>query len=52
MYVHQLKQLLNRPRCIAKEQLLLHQFLAGLPEDISKQLRATDVTNTLGEEQS
>ena len=29
----------------AKEQLLLHQFLAGLPVSISKQLRAAgDVT--------
>lgn len=33
----------------AKEQLLLHQFLVGLPEDISKQLQATGVTNTLSE---
>ena len=33
----------------AKKKLLLHQFLAGLPEDISKQLHATGVTNMLGD---
>ena len=50
VYVHQLKQLLNQAMpdlaAPAKEQLLLHQFLAGLPEDISKQLRTTGITNT------
>ena len=25
----------------AKEKLILHQFLAGLPDSVSKQLRAT-----------
>lgn len=53
VYVHQLKQLLNQAMpdlaSSAKEQLLLHQFLVGLPGDISKQLRATGVTNTLSE---
>ena len=53
VYVHQLKQLLDQAMpdlaSAAKEQLLLHQFLAGLPQDISKQLRATGVTNTLTE---
>ena len=53
VYVHQLKQLLNQTMpdlaVPAKEQLLLHQFLAGLPEDISKQLCTTGVTNTLGD---
>ena len=51
MYVHQLKQLLNQPMpdisAAAKEQLLLHQFLSGLPQEVSKQLRATGVTTTL-----
>ena len=53
VYVHQLKQLLNQAMpdlaSAAKEQLLLHQFLGGLPEDVSKQLRAMGVTNTLSE---
>ena len=53
MYVHQLKQLLSQAMPdlapAAKDQLLVHQFLAGLPQDISKQLRATGVTNTLSE---
>ena len=29
------------------EQLLLHQFLTGLPSEVSKQLRATGATTTL-----
>ena len=33
----------------AKEQLLLHQVLTGLPHKISKQLRATGITRTLME---
>ena len=51
MYVHQLKQLLNQAMpdisAAAKEQLLLHQFLSGLPQEVSKQLRATGATTTL-----
>lgn len=31
----------------AKQQLLLHQFLTGLPISVSQQLRATDDTNVL-----
>ena len=31
----------------AKEQLVLHQFLSGLPQEVSKQLRATGVMTTL-----
>lgn len=31
----------------AKEQLLLHQFLVGLPEDISKQFWVTNMTSRL-----
>jgi len=29
------------------DQLLLHQFLSGLPYEVSKQLRATGATDTL-----
>ena len=51
MYVHQLKQLLNQAMpdipTAAKEQLLLHQFLSGLPQEVSKQLRATGTATTL-----
>lgn len=51
LYVHELKQLLNQamPEITAqtKEQLLLHQFLTGLPHEVSKQLRATGATDTL-----
>ena len=51
MYVHQFKQLLNQAMpdisAAAKEQLLLHQFLSGLPQEVSKQLRATGATTTL-----
>ena len=50
-YVHELKQLLNQamPEITAQtaEQLLLHQFLTGLPQEVSKQLRATGATDTL-----
>ena len=45
IFVHELKKLLeqsmpglDKP---AKEKLILHQFLAGLPDSVSKQLRAT-----------
>ena len=48
LYVHELKQLLTQAMpdiaLAAKEQLLLHQFLMGLPYEISKQLRASGVT--------
>ena len=51
MYVHQLKQLLNQAMpdisADAREQLLLHQFLSGLPQEVSKQLRATGATTKL-----
>ena len=51
LYVHELKQLLNQamPEITAQtaEQLLLHQFLTGLPQEVSKQLRATGATDTL-----
>ena len=42
LYVHELKQLLDQvmPETSAQttEQLLLHQFLTGLPHEVSKQL--------------
>ena len=51
MYIHQLKQLLNQAMpeisTAGKEQLLLHQFLSELPQEVSKQLRATGATTTL-----
>ena len=51
MYVHQLKQLINQAMpdisAAAKEQLLFHQFLSGLPQEVSKQLRVTGATTTL-----
>ena len=51
LYVHKLKQLLSQamPDISAPtaEQLLLHQFLTGLPLEVSKQLRATGATTTL-----
>ena len=47
VFLHDLKQLLEQAMpgldSAAKEQLLLHQFVAGLPSAISKQLRATAV---------
>ena len=51
LYVHELKQLLNQAMleitAPTAEQLLLHQFLTGLPQEVSKQLRATGATDTL-----
>ena len=51
LYVHELKQLLNQAMpdisVETTEQLLLHQFLTGLPHEVSKQLRATGATDTL-----
>ena len=45
VYLHELKQLLRRAMPDADagtcDQLLLHQFVGGLPTHISKQLRAT-----------
>ena len=46
IFGHELKKLLNQamPNLAkeAKEQLLLHQFLVGLPPAVSRQLRAID----------
>jgi len=51
LYVHELKSLLRQamPDVTAQtmDQLLLHQFLSGLPYKVSKQLRATGATDTL-----
>ena len=51
LYVHNLRKLLNHMlpdlEQAAKEPLLLHQFLAGIPESIAKQLRASGEVTTL-----
>lgn len=51
IFLHDLKKLLNQAMpdidATARGQLLLHQFLAGLPDSISKQLRATGETTDL-----
>ena len=55
LFLHELKQLLDQAmpklEARAREQLLLHQLLAGLPNAVSRQLRATgdakDLTSTL-----
>ena len=50
LYLHDLRQLIDRamPKLdlALKEQLILHQFVAGLPATINRQLRATgDMAN-------
>ena len=52
VFVHDLKKLLGyacgvRSRCCFHDQLLLHQFFAGLPETISRQLWSTGKTKAL-----
>lgn len=51
LFVYQLKRLLDHSMpCMdaaAREQLLLHQFLSGLPTSVSKQVRAAGKTKTL-----
>ena len=55
LFLHEPKQLLDQAmpklEARAREQLLLHQFLAGLPNAVSRQLRATgdakELTSTL-----
>ena len=51
VYLHELKRLLDRamPKLEkkARDQLLLHQFLDGLPVSVSTQLRATGDTKVL-----
>ena len=45
VFVHAMKKLLEQAMPSldksARDQLLLHQFLAGLPDNVSRQLRAT-----------
>lgn len=51
LFVYELKKLLEQAMpdvdAAARDQLLLHQFLAGLPAAISRQLRATGETKEL-----
>eukprot|EP00731_Ephydatia_muelleri_P021832 Em0014g423a len=55
LFLHELKQLLDQAmpklEARAREQLLLHRFVAGLPNAVSRQLRATgdakELTSTL-----
>ena len=51
LYLHELKMLLDQAMPVlaaeAKQQLLVHQFLAGLPVSVSQQLRATGDTKVL-----
>ena len=53
VFLHELRQLLKQAMPEASEdtrkQLLLHQFVSGLPVSISKQLRATGAVNDLDE---
>ena len=48
LFVHDLKRLLEQAMpdldAGAREQLLLHQFLAGIPSSVGKQLRTTGDT--------
>jgi len=48
LYVHDLRKLLSHALPdAAKEPLLLHQFLAGIPEAIVRQLRVSGEVNIL-----
>ena len=51
LYLHELKLLLDQAMpelaAAAKQQLLIHQLLAGLPVSMSQQLRATGDARTL-----
>ncbi len=51
LFVHELKKLLEQAmpelESTARQQLLLHQFLAGLPATVSKQLRASGDTKEI-----
>jgi len=51
VYVHELKKLLDQAMpgldTGARDQLLLHQFLAGIPRDISKRIRAASDVKSL-----
>ena len=51
LYVHHLKKLLERAMPTVdnavRDQLVLHQFVAGLPQEMACQLRATGDTSEL-----
>ena len=51
VFVHELKKLIDQAMPVleksARDQLLLHQFLAGIPNNVSRQLRATGEISTL-----
>ena len=51
LYAHELRKLLTRAipdmTTASREPLLLHQFLSGIPEPISRQLRASGEITTL-----
>ena len=51
LYLHELKLLLDQAMpeltAEAKQQLLVHQFLNGLPLSVSQQIRATGETKSL-----
>jgi hypothetical protein len=51
VFLHALKRLLTQAmpdaNAATRQQLLCHQFLAGLPTSVSKQLRATGTVNDL-----
>ena len=51
VFLHNLKQLLDQAmqgaEANARTQLVLHQFIIGLPTNISKQLHATDEVGDL-----
>ena len=51
VFVHELKKLLDQAMpgldATARDQLLLHQFLGGIPSTVSRQLRATGETKML-----
>ena len=51
VFVHEFKKLLDLAMpdldAAARDRLLLHQFLGGIPTAVSRQLRATGETKTL-----
>ena len=53
MFVHDMKKLLEQAmpqlEATARDQLLLHQFMAGIPDTVSRQLRATGETKALAD---
>ena len=51
VYVHELKKLLSQAMpeldATARDQLLMHQFLTGVPSDVSKPIRAASEVTSL-----